>query len=207
MSLEEINKLELRLRQPLPGTLAHEKMRPRLPNGENLRFSERVNPRPGAVLILFYQRQNRWFFPLIQRPTYNGVHSGEIGLPGGKQEPADRDLYATAIREAREEIGIDPARVKVIGALSPFFVAASNHEVLPVVGVYASIPEFIPDEVEVAEIIEAPLEDLLHAGNVKETEIVTALGFRLLSPYFDINGKVVWGATAGMLSELKEIMS
>ncbi|MEQ8238276.1 MAG: CoA pyrophosphatase [Cyclobacteriaceae bacterium] len=206
MSDNFISNLEKKLREPLPGDQAHRKMIPTMRN-KKPRFKFTDPPKLGAVLILFYWHNNDWHFPLIQRPKYIGVHSGQIGLPGGKMEKTDNDLIATALRETEEEIGITQTKVEVIGALSEFYVGASNHQILPVIGYYnGNQPTFIPDNYEVAEVIEAPLEKLLDRRSVKSKEITISPGLSLDSPYFDISDRVVWGATAMMLSELVEVI-
>ncbi len=201
-----INKLRIKLNQPLPGAQAHNLMSPKLSTGNRVNFKFDKAPRKGAVLILLYEKEGEIWFPMIQRPLYDGVHSGQMALPGGRYEEIDGDLKVTAMRETQEEIGVDPGQVGVIGHLSEFMVSASNHLIVPYVGFSKEIPRFIPDEVEVDEIIEAPLSQLLDKSRLKEKEIVTAHGYRLHSPYFDIQDKVVWGATAMMLSEFAAII-
>ncbi|MEM9326948.1 MAG: CoA pyrophosphatase, partial [Bacteroidota bacterium] len=181
-------------------------MQPRMLSGAPIQLKHKQAPRAGAVLILVYEDQDRLRFPLIQRPTYQGVHSGQMGLPGGKAEPEDHSLYATAMREAQEEIGVDPSTVEVIGSLSSFYVAASNYQVLPVLGVTDRTPQFVPDRHEVEEVVVGNLHHLMDTDYVKEKEIVAAAGFRLQSPYFELEGKTVWGATAMMLSEFSFIL-
>ncbi|HCX22463.1 MAG: coenzyme A pyrophosphatase [Flammeovirgaceae bacterium] len=201
-----IGRLKQRLENPLPGTSAHERMLPRIPGGSRVKFKYSEEPRKGAVLILLYEYADQIWFPLIQRPQYEGVHSGQIALPGGRHEEEDNDLVATAIREAKEEVGVDPESIEVIGQLSEFMVTASNHLVLPVIGFTTNKPNFIPDPYEVDEVIEASLDELLDETFIKETQITTSGGYRLHSPYFDVKGKVVWGATAMMLSEFVQII-
>ncbi len=201
-----IGRLQQRLQHPLPGTPAHEKMLPTVPGGNRVQFKNNGEPRKGAVLILLYEDDGKIHFPLIQRPLYEGVHSGQIALPGGRYEEDDTDLIATALREANEEVGVLVNDVSVIGQLSEFMVSASNHLVLPVIGYTTNKPLFIPDPREVDEVVTATLEELLDTGRLKEKEIVTAHGYRLRSPYYDIQGKVVWGATAMMLSEFVDLI-
>ncbi|MEQ8580784.1 MAG: CoA pyrophosphatase [Marinoscillum sp.] len=201
-----INRLRIKLNQPLPGALAHNLMIPKLPTGNRVNFKFDKAPRKGAVLILLYEKEGIIRFPMIQRPLYEGVHSGQMALPGGRYEESDGDLEITALRETHEEIGVEPAQVNILGHLSEFMVSASNHLIVPYVGFSNEIPRFIPDQIEVDEIIEAPLAQLLDKGRLKEKEIITAHGYRLHSPYFDIQDKVVWGATAMMLSEFAAII-
>ncbi|MEQ8472516.1 MAG: CoA pyrophosphatase [Marinoscillum sp.] len=201
-----IGKLEERLKQPLPGRAAYGGMIPRMAK-KKISFKFDEEPRKGAVLILLYPDAGLIKFPLIQRPVYEGVHSGQIALPGGRFEIADENLIQTALRETHEEIGVPSDQIEIIGQLSEFMVSASNHLVLPVVGYSRLKPSFLKDDFEVDEIIEAPLDHLLDAGRIKEKEIVTTYGYRLHSPYYDLEGKVVWGATAMMLSEFVQIIN
>lgn len=206
MKSDLLDKLKSRLSHPLPGNEAHDLMVPKLSSGRRINIRNTDIPKKGAVLVLLYKKNGEFHFPLIQRPVYKGVHSGQIALPGGRMEAQDPDLYHTALREANEEVGVNPDEIDIMGTLSEFFVAASNYQVLPVIGFYRTIPEFKPDEYEVDEIVEARLSELLDATKRKEKEIVTSQGYKLFSPYFDIKGKVVWGATAMMLSEFVEII-
>jgi 8-oxo-dGTP pyrophosphatase MutT (NUDIX family) len=163
-------------------------------------------PKPSGVLILLYEVNGIIKFPLIQRPKYKGAHSGQVSFPGGKKEETDRDYMETALREAEEEIGVDPANVDIIGYLSELYIWASNFTVQPVLGFASGKPEFEADVSEVDEIIEAELNDILDKGKIKKREIKTSLGLKIDAPYFDIQGKVVWGATAMMLSELADLI-
>ncbi len=201
-----VEKLKNRLQRSLPGDASHRSMRPSLVNGERINFANTRKPKDGAVLILFYERDQQLRFPLIQRPTYSGPHSGQISLPGGKWEEADQDLIQTAMREAEEEIGVHAQKIEIVGSLTSFNVAASNHQVLPVIGFYPEIPDYKPDEIEVAEVVDVALRELVNEENIKRTEIVVGENVKLDSPYFDLGSKVVWGATAGMLAELRDII-
>ncbi|WP_258104271.1 CoA pyrophosphatase [Marinoscillum sp. MHG1-6] len=206
MEHELIEKLAQRLKQPLPGSSSHQKMKPVIPSGFRFRTPPEENARKGAVLIMLYKKNGQWFFPLIQRPLYEGIHSGQVALPGGRKEEQDVDIIATALRESQEEIGLGQNGVTVLGCLSDFFVAVSNYMVTPVIGYYQKNPVFEPDDREVAEVIEAPLNQLLDIGLLKEKEITASSGYKLHSPYFEIENKVVWGATAMMLSELVDVI-
>lgn len=198
--------LKERLQQPLPGVVAHEPMRATSASGLTPRFEHTVLPRPGAVLILLYGGEGgRINFPLIKRADYIGTHSGQISLPGGKAEPGENPAR-TALREANEEIGIDPSSVEVIGSLSDFFVIPSNFMVTPVIARVASRPLFIPDPREVVRILEADLHSLVDDAAVLKKEILVAGQWRLIAPHFEIDGEIVWGATAMILNELRMLM-
>jgi 8-oxo-dGTP pyrophosphatase MutT (NUDIX family) len=200
-----IQSLKLLLSNEIPGSLAHKEMMAKPVGGGSFRFDLKGNPKPSAVLICLYQRGDNWFFPLIQRPDYNGTHGGQVSLPGGKKEEIDNDLTATALRETEEEIGLVRSKIQVLGALSSLLVGASNHQVLPVIGYFEGNPVFVPDQVEVAEVIEARLSDILDAKYKKEKETIIR-GFPLITPYFELNGAFVWGATAMILNELATLM-
>ncbi len=199
--------LEKRLSRELPAARAHDQMAPRAVRGGRISFRKNEKTRSSGVLILLYEHEGKVSFPLIQRPTYDGVHSGQVSFPGGKWEPGDLDTVFTAKRETEEEIGVAAQHIEVIGNLSEFFVGASNNMVLPVVGTIDHKPVFKPDQHEVSEVLEASVETLLDDRIRKEKIIEVGQDkFQLHSPYFEIQGRVVWGATAMMLSEFKEIL-
>jgi len=192
------------LKKPLPGQLAQKNMSPLPVDPGRFNFSE--SPRRGAVLILIYPDADQAFFPLIKRPIYSGVHSGQIAFPGGKMEPEDKDISHTAVREAWEEVGVLPENVKLLGQISDLFVPASNFLVSPVIGYSERKPEFIPEIKEVDRIIETPVKQLL-ALDTKKQKILELGGlFKLDTPYFDISNEVVWGATAMILEEFIQVL-
>jgi 8-oxo-dGTP pyrophosphatase MutT (NUDIX family) len=200
-----IERLSKRLTEALPSALAHDALRA-IPIGSVVpNFEHRLPPKPGSVLILLYQDNGRILFPLIKRAEYNGAHSGQVSFPGGKAEPGE-DAIETALREAQEEIGIDPRNINVIGRLSDFFVMPSNFMVTPVVASSAIVPEFTPDPYEVVRILRGDLADLTKEDAVKTKEIVAAGKYRMNAPHFEIENEVVWGATAMMLNELRLVL-
>ncbi len=191
----------------LPGEAAHMKMAPK----SRVRTSRAkeytgFDPKLSAVMILLYPKDGIWHNALIQRPSYQGVHSAQMSFPGGKQEETDKDFAHTALRETEEEIGIPQHQISLISELTEVYIPPSNFLVKPFVGITEENPNFIKQNSEVDEIIEYPIVDLLSEHSIKEKDIVFANGFKIKTPYFDINGKVVWGATAIMLSEFKEIL-
>ncbi len=115
----------------------------------------RLTAKNGAMLILLFPDGGGIHFPLIRRPTYNGVHSDQgWALPGGKK---DVNLHETDLREASEEIGIELDNLKIIGSLTELYILVSNFKVLPVAGYCLEKPTFTPDNHEVEEIITADL--------------------------------------------------
>jgi 8-oxo-dGTP pyrophosphatase MutT (NUDIX family) len=205
MLLAELkSKLAARLMQPLPGSIAHEPIRA-MPVGNVFpNFEHKLPPKPGSVLILLYEEDGIIKFPLTKRQEYAGAHSGQISFPGGKAEP-DEDIIQTALREAHEEIGVDLNAVEVLGRLSDFFVIPSNFLVVPVVAITTQ-KVFIPDPFEVARILSGNIFDLIHNDAIKQKEILAAGKYAMMAPHFEIEGEVVWGATAMMLNEFRLIL-
>ena len=162
--------------------------------------------RPSGVLILLYPDKGEICFVLIRRPDYTGVHSGQISLPGGKFEPHDKDLTETAIREAKEEVGIKPSAVNISGTLTPLYIAPSNYIVTPVVGWSVQRPEFMKDPREVDEIIEISLSDFLDDRNIQTKRIRLFMGISANFPCYYIDSNIIWGATAMILSEFRAIL-
>jgi 8-oxo-dGTP pyrophosphatase MutT (NUDIX family) len=204
---EFVRLLEKRLQRPLPGRTAQLKMSSMSRIRELMSSSIPEDATQSSVLILFYPFEESVGLVLMLRPEYPGVHSGQISLPGGKFEENDDSLIYTALREAREEIGIDPRQVQVIGQLTEMYIPPSNFMVTPVVGYQTSRPVFLADPKEVAAIIEIKLDDLLDDGNKMMKEIKLSHGYSLNVPTYYINDNVIWGATAMILSELREIVS
>ena len=196
-----ITSLHHDLQQPLPGRAAQYHMAPQPRPGAELDDSPNPDARQSSVLILFYPYEDTVYFPLILRPTYPGVHSGQVGLPGGGFEQGDPDLIHTALREAHEEIGIDIPQVNVLGQLSTLYVRPSNNLVLPVVGWAAERPAFLPDPREVALLIEASLLEFLDPAN-RRTEVWELANRPATVPLFGVQNQTVWGATAMILGEL-----
>jgi len=163
------------------------------------------NARVAAVLILLFPDKGSIHTIFIQRPDYDGVHGGQISFPGGKSEPEDENVIKTALREAHEEIGVDPSKVNVIDTLTPLFIPVSNMIVTPVIGWITEKPLFIHQPEEVVFLIDADLNKLLDPRivRVKPFEI---RGETIDVKYFDYEGNTIWGATAMILYELLIIL-
>lgn len=202
---EFIQQLQERLKKPLPGPRAHARMVPSGQLDARLRITPRPDARPGSVLLLIYPKKGRLYFPLMLRPEYDGHHGGQVSLPGGKVEPSDPDRNYTALREAEEELGIARNDVQLIGTLSELYIPPSNFLVLPVVGVLPYRPHFVLDPVEVAAVIETPLEALFAVENQLETDRPPGVKRPFRVPYFALEEHIVWGATAMILSEFASI--
>ncbi|MBS1682923.1 MAG: CoA pyrophosphatase [Bacteroidetes bacterium] len=200
-----ITQLTNRLKFPLPGNTAHEPLRA-IPIGElRPKFVHTVPPRPGSVMILLYEEEGHIKFPLTKRPDYNGVHAGQVSLPGGKAEPGEGYIQ-TALREAEEEIGVRQEEIKVIGRLSDFFVIPSNFLIVPVVAYTPTKPDFTAQPSEVVKILRGNLDDLLQENSIQSREITAAKTYRLIAPHFLIENEIVWGATAMILNELRVVI-
>jgi 8-oxo-dGTP pyrophosphatase MutT (NUDIX family) len=194
------------LKGPLPGKEAHLQMSPQPVDLRRFSPLPPADHRKSGVLLLFYPENGVGFFPLIKRPIYPGVHSGQVALPGGKMEPEDPDVIFTALREAEEEIGIDAGKVQVVGRLSDLYIPTSNFLVSPVVGFLEESPSFIAEQKEVSRIIKTQVRTIMQPGIKQKTQLEITAGFRLDTPYFAIDGEVVWGATAMILSELLHLL-
>lgn len=192
-------RIRASLERPLPGPLAHDRMRPARPGPEGA-----GEVRPSAVLVPIVEGGGRSFLLLIERAP-GGPHGGQIAFPGGKEEKGDDSPVATALREAREEIGLDPASVEVLGLLSPLAVIVSRFLVQPVVGLVAEAPVLRPNPDEVASILEVGLDELLDPASKAEREVI-ARGEPRRVPCYVFGKTVVWGVTAMMLSELEEVL-
>jgi len=199
-------KLEMRLKQPLPGLNVQREMSA-YPRGKaGIDFNFNGEPKESSVLIVLFESEGDIFFPLIQRPMYTGVHSGQIGLPGGKVEAHDIDRIDTALRETEEEIGVKADDVKVFGKLTELYVQASHYNVMPVVGYLPYRPQYIPDPEEVSRVIDGRASDLISEENRKVKELLIRDKYKITAPYFDIENEIVWGATAMILSEFSAIL-
>jgi 8-oxo-dGTP pyrophosphatase MutT (NUDIX family) len=149
------------------------------------------------VLILLYERDGRPVTILTLRSEHVGGHKGEISLPGGAPEPGDESLWHTALREAWEEIGVEPAAVERLGVLEPVLTVVSNYAITPFVARLAR-PTFTPNPREVAELIELPLQQLV-APDAWREEIWETDGVRRTIYFCDFGRHVIWGATARIL--------
>lgn len=201
---ELISTLSREFQKPLPGPAVQNRMAPS--DRTRLKFPSEPGEksRTAAVLLLLYPRHNKTHAVFIQRPSYPGVHGGQISLPGGKSEQGDLTPEDTALRETREEIGITPSSVFLLGRLSPLYIPVSDTMVQPVVGAVPEAPAFRPDPTEVEFVIETALKELLDPLSMhKKTE--TWDGYKLEIPYYDLMGHHVWGATAMILSEFTEL--
>lgn len=184
---------------------SHNKMAPRerIVNNNETDIS---NARNAAVMMLFYPKNSETHLLLIIRNSYPGVHSSQIAFPGGKVEEHDTDLKETALRETHEEVGIDPQNILVIRSLSTVYIPPSDFLVHPFLGVSQSELNFVLQPDEVAGIIELPLSSLLDDSIIHYKIMDTSYAKSIEIPVFQIEEHSIWGATAMMLSELKDML-
>ena len=207
MRLREIESLLTeKLRQPLPGATAHLKLVPEPPRGG---WQPGVIPdsvRPAAALALIYQdTEGRLRLPLTLRTSTLPHHAGQISLPGGAVDPGET-IEEAALREAQEEIGVNPSRVRVLGRLSPVHVLVSNFGLNPVLAVSDARPDFSAHAPEVERIIEIDVEKVCDASCL-EMGVRLRDGKTVNYPYFNLDEVQVWGATAMVLAELGELLN
>ncbi|MDZ4710540.1 MAG: CoA pyrophosphatase [Saprospiraceae bacterium] len=189
------------LNNPLPGLAAQLLMA--MP-GRYINVQVPSDARKAAVLVLLYNKSNRIFLALIRRKIIEtDRHSGQISFPGGKVEPGDDFPVQTALREAEEEIGINHT-LEILGLLTPLYIPVSNFHVTPVVAWYGGEVDFIIQENEVEELIELELALLIHpeVKSLRDMKVFPSMVLKGV-PVYDIQGLIIWGATAMMLSELE----
>lgn len=201
---DTIHTLRERLQQPLPGWSAQSRMATEV--HRKARALPRTDARRAGVLILLFPRAQQLHLPLILRTVYYGVHSGQVALPGGKVEAQDRDLIDTALRETQEEIGISVERTQVLGLLSELYIPPSNMQVTPVVAYQSELPVYRPDPSEVDAVFDTAIEALSDTQNRTVTQVQVAGRNWMEAPAFQAEGKIIWGATAMILSELLEVL-
>ncbi len=196
-----IAELEAKLKSGLPGENAQYIMAPE----SRKNYIHIGNYIHAGVLLLIFPIENVPNFVLMKRPEYNGVHSGQISLPGGKSEPVDLNIEQTALRETYEEMGVSSNNIKIIGKLTSLKVPVSGFEIFPFVGYTEIHPIWSPDPLEVEKIIEVPLKTLLN-DSVLIIETWNLQGSDVKVPFYLLNNEKVWGATAMILSEFVSLL-
>jgi len=196
MTIDDVRRA---MQRPLLGLEAQARMAPSYRRDQ---IATMLNPpacKHAGVLILLYPLDGHLCFPLTRRPDSVEYHKGQISLPGGSQENGE-SLCRTALREAQEEVGVDATTIEVIGQLSRLYVPPSNFCIQPYAGYVGQRPDFHIEAVEVAELIEAPLDALLDPATtcVEDWEI---RGGVWPIPFYQFGPHKVWGATAMILAE------
>lgn len=204
-----INNLYHSLGNSLPGEEAHLKMAPYKRQSAKSIIKSDIDPRIASVLLLLHAQEQAINFTLIKRPNYEGTHGGQISFPGGKLE-LNETVKEAAIRETEEEIGIPKQDITILGELTQVYIPPSNFLITPFVGFIDTPPTYYPDKREVEQVLDIPLSALLNDENVKTKKIpMSKYGKEKLyinAPYFELSNQTVWGATALVLSEFKELI-
>jgi 8-oxo-dGTP pyrophosphatase MutT (NUDIX family) len=201
----QLGEVERALRVSLAGTLPGLEAQIRFAPYPARAVEAVTDSRAAAALLLLYPGTDGVAIPLTVRASTLARHAGQISLPGGAADPGET-LAETALREAAEEIGLDPSGVRILGELTPVHVIVSGFTLHPVVGIADVRPAFQAAPGEVAEIVEVRLEDLRDASRIRTGTRVRE-GVAIEYPYFDLCGHHVWGATAMVLGEFVSLLS
>ena len=196
------------IKMELPGEAVQFKMAPIERLAELKRIAkEKKTAKQAGVLALFYPTvNNETNLALILRKTYKGVHSAQIGFPGGKLESNDRSLQETALRETEEEVGVKKESVSVLKKLTEIYIPPSNFFVQPYLGITNTIPKFEIQKEEVESLIEVPLAHFMDDSVKTMQTLSTSYAKDIEVPAFILNDHLVWGATAMMLNEVREML-
>ena len=192
----------------MPGETSHYKMAPIERLKELTKQSLKKNKaKRASVMVLFYpNKAGETHLALILRKTYKGVHSAQVGFPGGRQEVSDLSSKHTALRETQEEIGVLQEDIRVLKKLTKIYIPPSNFFVEPFIGICEKTPQFILQQTEVEALIEVKISDLLDDGIYCTRRLSTSYATDIEVPAYILNTHVVWGATAMMLSEVRELL-
>jgi 8-oxo-dGTP pyrophosphatase MutT (NUDIX family) len=197
-------KLKEVLQKPLPGHDAQLIMSSGYYRENRKQLETLIGHKKSAVCLLFYKKNNTPHFLLIKRPDTHRYHAGQIALPGGSCD-AGETYEQTALRELMEETGIQIFPETIAGRLTPLYIPVSNFYIQPIVAYTAADFTFIKSH-ETEWCLDYPLRNLLDENIVGETEVQASNKLKFKTPYFDVQGFVLWGATAMILSEMKELL-
>ncbi|MDT0676238.1 NUDIX hydrolase [Autumnicola musiva] len=192
----------------LPGEPAHHKLAPQMRIDElaNTDMGNLKSNKAGVMALFYPDNSSQTNMVLILRKTYKGVHSNQIGFPGGRVEMTDGNLEETALRETEEEIGVPRKDISIIKKLTELYIPPSNFWVYPYMGITEKTPILIRQESEVEAILEVKLEHFMDDINMVKHRLSTSYAKNIEVPAFKLNDHIVWGATGMMLSELKEML-
>ncbi|WP_100614970.1 NUDIX hydrolase [Confluentibacter citreus] len=209
MDFNEFSGLSSKIKNiQLPGEGSHLKMIPPSRKAFLNIQNEAINQaKKAGVLALFYpDENNQTKFILILRKTYEGIHSAQVGFPGGKLETQDTSLMEAAIRETFEEVGVLKSTIEILTALTEVYIAPSNFYVHPFIAITPKTPFFKLQEEEVEALIEVDLQHFLDENVIMTNRVKASYNIDVEVPTFLLNGHIVWGATAMILSEIKDLL-
>lgn len=205
--MDFVDLLKHQIKFNLPGEKSHLAMAPVNRPISSLARKESMEYRESAVSVLLVEDEQTWKIILIQRPPYEGTHGGQISFPGGKMDPEDQSDFHTALRECQEEIGVNLHDAIYLGELTPVFIPVSKFNVHAHVFYLANFPVMTADPREVESIFHITCDELLDENRVQTMEIDLPGNQKLKGiPCFEIQSKQIWGATALILNELKQIL-
>ena len=191
---------------PLGGLETQFKLAPKIRKPYSKELLESNNSKKAAVLALFYPNEfGKTSFLLTLRANYNGTHSSQISFPGGKFDEKDTTLINTALRETFEEVGVKIGNHAVFKQMTNVYIPPSNFLVTPFLACLNNKPTFVKNH-EVAALIEVSLSDFLNKSSISSTTLSTSYAKNMVVPCFKLNDYIVWGATAMMLSEIRELL-
>jgi 8-oxo-dGTP pyrophosphatase MutT (NUDIX family) len=203
---EFLIKLQYQILKQLPGFEAQYKMAP--PSRDTI-ATKPANARIGAVMIVLFLQNNEWNILLMRRTADGGTHSGQISFAGGKYDAQDGCVTYTAMRELQEEMGIHHTQYTILGQLTPLYIPPSNFYVTPIVAVLHDALQVVSNAAEVDEIIQMPIAQLLDDSTIQQAVVYRSddANIAMTAPVYVLNNTTkIWGATAMMLSELKELL-
>ncbi|MBX2845630.1 MAG: CoA pyrophosphatase [Saprospiraceae bacterium] len=184
----------------LPGEEAQQTMSPQFRDRLIERESGITYRQSGVSVLLYPDAEQNTRIVYIKRKVFNGPHSGQIGFPGGKFEEADVNVIQTALRETKEEIGVDIDSNRILGRLTSLKIPITQFQVFPILAYTSESPDFTKEEAEVEEILEVALQDLLDHPPLT-TKFQGSSGVLFDAPYFALGNEKLWGATAMITAE------
>ena len=202
-----LSQLAHALKHNLPGERAHLPLSPLHRPVTSEVIQNLTEYKESAVAVVLFEEETTLQCILIQRTEYTGKHSGQISFPGGKKDNEDADLLATAIRECLEEVGVDISSSEYLGKLTQVYIPVSGFLVEPHVFYYPEVPVFVQQEREVAAVFTISLDELIAEDVISEMKVTTENKLiKMNVPCFNIRDKQIWGATALILNELREVV-
>ncbi len=202
-----IKELQLKILTKLPGIQTQLLMAP--PTRNQIHLQVPAHARKGGVAVVLFSKANQWHVLLMQRTADGGKHSGQISFAGGKYDATDTNITYTAIRELQEEMGIKLNDISIIGTLTPLYIPPSNFYITPIVMHWHNVTTLTPSLVEVAKVIEIPLQELYAAATKTSGMVYSSFDPTLAidTPMYSVhNQHNIWGATAMVLRELEELV-